>query len=89
MQITEKEMRNRLKLDTKNDLIDKLIMAYMTIRQSQEKREQAIATVKADADRLADVCRILKDRLAVYEAGSEEIIVARAALKAHEEARND
>ena len=41
MYVTEKEMRDRLKLDTKNDLIGKLIMAYMTIRGLQEKLEGA------------------------------------------------
>ena len=52
MYITEKEMRDRLKLDTKSDLIGKLIMAYMTIRQLQEKLEGAKNTeqqVQADS----------------------------------------
>ncbi|MGD9678127.1 MAG: hypothetical protein AB7V16_07155 [Vulcanibacillus sp.] len=96
MQITEKEMRNRLKLDTKNDLIDKLIMAYMTIRQSQEKREQAIATAraealreaeskyKADADRLAEFIKIEADALeeAGYSADADRF---RSALAEHED----
>ena len=37
MYVTEKEILDRLKLDTKSDLIGKLIMAYMAIRQLQEK----------------------------------------------------
>ena len=41
MYVTEKEMRDRLKLDSKSDLIGKLVMAYMTIRQLQEKLEGA------------------------------------------------
>ena len=41
MYVTEKEMRDRLKLDSKSDLIGKLIMAYMTIRNLQEKLECA------------------------------------------------
>jgi hypothetical protein len=41
MYVTEKEMRDRLKLDSKGDLIGKLIMAYMTIRKLQEKLEGA------------------------------------------------
>lgn len=41
MYVTEKEMRDRLKLDSKGDLIGKLVMAYMTIRQLQEKLEGA------------------------------------------------
>ena len=41
MYATEKEMRDRLKLDSKGDLIGKLVMAYMTIRKLQEKLEGA------------------------------------------------
>ena len=41
MYVTEKEMRDRLKLDSKSDLIGKLIMAYMTIRKLQEQLECA------------------------------------------------
>ena len=52
MYVTEKEMRDRLKLDSKSDLIGKLVMAYMTIRQLQEKLEGAKNTeqqVQADS----------------------------------------
>lgn len=56
MYVTEKEMRDRLKLDSKSDLIGKLVMAYMVIRQLQEKLEGAKNTeqqVQADpTDRL-------------------------------------
>ena len=48
MYVTEKEMRDRLKLDTKSDLIGKLVMAYMTIRQLQEKLEGAKNTEQAN-----------------------------------------
>ena len=48
MYATEKEMRDRLKLDTKGDLIGKLIMAYMTIRSLQEKLECAKNTEQAN-----------------------------------------
>jgi hypothetical protein len=41
MYVSEKEMRDRLKLDSKSDLIGKLVMAYMTIRSLQEKLEGA------------------------------------------------
>lgn len=35
--MTEEEIRNRLKQDTKKDLIDRLIMAYKTISKLEDK----------------------------------------------------
>ena len=63
---------------TDKEILERMGRDIMALTKERDK-------YKADADKLADVCRILKDRLAVYEAGSEEIIVARAALKAHED----
>lgn len=48
MYVTEKEMRDRLKLDSKSDLIDRLIMAYTTIRKLQEQLEGAKNTEQAN-----------------------------------------
>ena len=48
MYVTEKEMRDRLKLDSKSDLIGKLIMAYMTIRKLKKQLEGAKNTEQAN-----------------------------------------
>ena len=41
--MTEKAMKDRLKQDSKSDLIGKLIMAYMTIRHMRDKESDLIA----------------------------------------------
>lgn len=37
--MTEKEMKEHLKKCTKGDLIERLIMAYLTIRKLQEEKQ--------------------------------------------------